>query len=131
VLSEPPVLSCDSVREAKCTCLWYGTKLRMLYTLDPSLALAFLSSSHSATPGPEQENNQRTPDKSQVPQAGPPVTGLNNSNQRRDMEKVTGRMRDKYAKRDIKLEYNPMNIIAYKARQNEHMTPPEPAPWVG
>jgi hypothetical protein len=26
-------------------------------------------------------------------------------------------MRDKYAKRDIKLEHNSMNIIAYRARQ--------------
>jgi hypothetical protein len=26
-------------------------------------------------------------------------------------------MRDKYAKRDIKLEHNFMNIIAYRARQ--------------
>jgi hypothetical protein len=25
-------------------------------------------------------------------------------------------LRDKYAKRDIKLEYNSMNIIAYRAR---------------
>jgi hypothetical protein len=39
-------------------------------------------------------------------------------------------MRDKYVKRDIKLEYNSMNIIAYRARKNEHVTPPEPAPRV-
>jgi hypothetical protein len=59
-----PVLSCDSVREAKCTCLGYETRLNRLYTLDPPLALAFLRSSHSATLDPEKENNQRTPDKS-------------------------------------------------------------------
>jgi hypothetical protein len=33
-------------------------------------------------------------------------------------------MRDKYAKIDIKLEHNSMNIIAYRARENEHVTPP-------
>jgi hypothetical protein len=32
-------------------------------------------------------------------------------------------MRDKYAKRDIKLEHNSMNIIAYRARYNEHIVP--------
>jgi hypothetical protein len=72
-----------------------------------------------------------TPNKSQVPQADPPATGLHNSNQRRDREKVTDHMRDKYAKRDIKLKYNSMNIIAYRARQNEHVTPSKPAPRVG
>jgi hypothetical protein len=96
----------------------------------PLLVLAFSRSSHSAIPDPEQENNQMTPDKSQVPQADPSMTGLHNSNQRQDREKVTDHMRDKYAK-NIKLEYNSMNIIAYRARQNEHMTPPEPAPQVG
>jgi hypothetical protein len=30
------------------------------------------------------------------------------------MEKVTDHMWDKYAKRDIKLEHNSMNIIAYR-----------------
>jgi hypothetical protein len=131
VLSGPPVLSCDNIREAKCTRLRYGTRLSRLYTLDPLLALAFSWSSHSATPDPEQENNQRTPDKSQIPQADPPVTGLHNSNLRRDREKVTDNMRDKYAKRDIKLEYNSMNIIAYRVRQNELVTHLEPAPRVG
>jgi hypothetical protein len=53
VLSEPPVLSCDSVREAKCTRLVYETRLSRLYTLDPLLALAFLRRSHSATLDPE------------------------------------------------------------------------------
>jgi hypothetical protein len=47
------------------------------------------------------------------------------------MEKITDHMRDKYAKRDIKLEHNSMNIITYRTRQNEHVTPPEPAPRVG
>jgi hypothetical protein len=37
-----------SVREAKCTQLGYGTRLSRLHTLDPSLALAFSRSSHSA-----------------------------------------------------------------------------------
>jgi hypothetical protein len=131
LLSGPPVLSCDSVREAKCTCLGYGTRLSRLYTLDPPLALAFLRSSHSATPDPEKENNQMTLDKSQVPQADPTATGLHNLNQRRDRKKVTDHMKDKYATRDIKLEHNSMNIIAYRVRQNEHVTPPEPAPQVG
>jgi hypothetical protein len=78
VSSGPPVLSCDSVREVKCTRLGYETMLSRLYTMDLPLALAFSMSSHSATP--EQENNQRTIDKSQVPQADPSVTGLHNSN---------------------------------------------------
>jgi hypothetical protein len=52
VPSELPVLSCDSVREAKCTRLRYETKLSRLFTLDPTLALAFLRSSHSTTPDP-------------------------------------------------------------------------------
>jgi hypothetical protein len=76
----PPILSCDNVREAKYTRLGYGIRLSRLYTLDPPLALAFLRSSHSSTPDPEQENNQRTPDKSQVPQADPPAIELHNSN---------------------------------------------------
>jgi hypothetical protein len=57
VLSGPPVLSCDSIREAKCTSLGYGTRLSRLYILDPPLALAFLRSNHSAIPNPKQENN--------------------------------------------------------------------------
>jgi hypothetical protein len=75
-----PQYSVASVREAKCTHLGYGAKLSRLHTLDPPLALAFLRNSHSVTPDPEQENNQVTPDKSQVPQADPPATGLHNSN---------------------------------------------------
>jgi hypothetical protein len=131
VLFRPPVLNCDSIREAKCTRLGYRTRLSRLYTLDPPLALVFLRSCHSATPDPGQENNQMTSDKSHVPQADPPVTGLHNSNQRRDREKVTDHMMNKYAKRDIKLKHNSMNIIAYRVRQNEHVTPPKPAPRVG
>jgi hypothetical protein len=80
VSTGPPVLSCDSIREAKYACLGYETKLSRLYTMNPPLALAFPRSSHSATSDPEQENNQMTPDKSQVPQANPPATGLYNSN---------------------------------------------------
>jgi hypothetical protein len=131
VLSGAPVLSCDSVREVKCTLLGYETRLSRLYTLDPLLALAFLRSSHSATPDLEQENNQRTTDKSQIPQADLPTIGLHNPNQRQDREKVTHHMRDKYTKRDIKLKHNYMNIIVYRARPNEYVTPPEPAPRVG
>jgi hypothetical protein len=56
---------------------------------------------------------------------------LHNSSQRRDREKVTDHMRYKYVKRDIKLKHNYMNIIAYKVRQNELVTPPEPAPREG
>jgi hypothetical protein len=70
----------SAVSEAKYTRLWYRTRLSRLHTLDPHLALSFPRSSHPATPNPEQENNQGTPDKSQVPQADPPVTGLHNSN---------------------------------------------------
>jgi hypothetical protein len=35
-----------SVRETKCTCLGYGTRLSRLHTLEPPLALGFLRSSH-------------------------------------------------------------------------------------
>jgi hypothetical protein len=40
-------------------------------------------------------------------------------------------MRDKYAKNDIKLKYNSMNIIAYMTKKNELVAPLEPTPWVG
>jgi hypothetical protein len=76
--SDPQYLLVN-VREAKCTRLGYGTRLSWLYTLDPLLALAFLRGSHSATTDPEQENNQGTLDKPQVPQADPPATGLHNT----------------------------------------------------
>jgi hypothetical protein len=39
-------------------------------------------------------------------------------------------MRDKYAKRDIKLKHNSMNIIAYGERHNDLMAHLEPAPRV-
>jgi hypothetical protein len=75
-----PQYLATSVREAKCTRLGYGTRLSKLHTLDPPLALAFPRSSHSATTDSEQENNQETPDKMQVPQPDPRVIGLQNSN---------------------------------------------------
>jgi hypothetical protein len=50
-----PQYSAANIREAKCTRLVYGTRLSMLHTLYPPLALAFLRSSHSVTPDPEQE----------------------------------------------------------------------------
>jgi hypothetical protein len=74
--------SAASMREVKYTHLGYRTKLNRLHTLDPPLVLAFLRNSHLATSDPEQENNQRTPDKSQVPQADLPMTELHNSDQR-------------------------------------------------
>jgi hypothetical protein len=40
-------------------------------------------------------------------------------------------MRDKYAKGDIKLKHNSMNIIAYRVRNNELAAPLEPTPLVG
>jgi hypothetical protein len=80
VPSGPPILSCDSVRESNCTRLGYRIRLSRLYNLDPPLALAFPRSSHLATLDPEQENNQRTTYKSQVPQADRLVTRLHNSN---------------------------------------------------
>jgi hypothetical protein len=76
----------------------------MLHTLDPPLVLAFLRSSHPATLDPEQENNQEIRDKSQVSQADMPTTGLHNSNQRRDKEKVTDYMRVKIRKNRHKIE---------------------------
>jgi hypothetical protein len=73
-MSSGPQYSAVSVREAKCTYLGYGTRLSRLHTMDPPLALVFSRSSHSTIPDPEQENNQWTLDKSQVPQLDPPVT---------------------------------------------------------
>jgi hypothetical protein len=40
-------------------------------------------------------------------------------------------MRDKYVKIDIKLEFNSMNVITYRARYNEPVASPEPVAWVG
>jgi hypothetical protein len=34
-------------------------------------------------------------------------------------------------KADIKLKHSSMKIIAYRARHNELVVPPEPAAWVG
>jgi hypothetical protein len=59
-----PQYSAISVSEAKCTHLGYMTRLSMLHTLYPHLALSFLRSSHSTASDPEQENNQVTLDKS-------------------------------------------------------------------
>jgi hypothetical protein len=89
--------------------------------------LASLRSSHSATVYLEQENNQGTSDKPHVPQADPPVIGLHNSTKGETGKKVTDHMRDKYAKIDIKLNHNSMNIIAYLVRHNEHLVPLKPA----
>jgi hypothetical protein len=92
--SDPQYLA-TSVREAKCTRLGYGTK--------PILSLAFLRGNYSTTPDPKKESSQGL-DKSQVPQADPPVTGLHNSNQRRDKKKVTDHMRVKTRKNRNKTE---------------------------
>jgi hypothetical protein len=56
---------------------------------------------------------------------------LHNSNERRDREKVSDHMRDKYTKRDIKLKHNSINITAYRARHNELVAPIDPAPQEG
>jgi hypothetical protein len=50
---------------------------------------------------------------------------------KQDKEKATDHKRNKYARRDIKLEHNSMNIIAYRTRHNEHVMPPELAPRAG
>jgi hypothetical protein len=47
-----------SIREVKCTCLGYGTRLSRLHTLDPPLALAFSRSNHSATLDPSKKTTQ-------------------------------------------------------------------------
>jgi hypothetical protein len=75
-----PHYSTANIRDAKCTCLGYGTRLSRLHTLDLPLELAFPWGSHSTTLDPEYENNQGTPDKLQVPQADPPTTRLHNLN---------------------------------------------------
>jgi hypothetical protein len=77
--SDPQYLAV-SVWETKYTQLGYETRLSRLHILDPLLALVFLRSSHSAKTDSEKENNQETPDKLQLPQADPSVTGLHNSN---------------------------------------------------
>jgi hypothetical protein len=55
-----PQYSADNFREAKCTHLGYRTRLSMLHTLDPPLALAFPRGSHLSTRDPMQKNNQVT-----------------------------------------------------------------------
>jgi hypothetical protein len=109
--------SASSVRELNCTFLRYKTRLRRLHTLGPPLALAFSRSNHSATPDPKQKNNQGTLDKSQVPQADPRCDKIAQLEQEARQEKVTNHMRDNYAKIDIKLKHNSMNIISYTSRQ--------------
>jgi hypothetical protein len=99
-----PQYSIASVREPKCTRLGYRVRLSRMHTSNPPLALAFPRSNHPATAVPEQENNQGTPDKSQVPQADPPTTRMHNSNQRRDKEKVADHMRVKICKNKHKTE---------------------------
>jgi hypothetical protein len=126
-----PQYSVVSVREAKYTCLGYRTRLNRLHTLNPPFSISFFEEQPFSTPDPEQENNQGTPDNSYVPQADLLMTGLHNSNQRRDSEKVTDHMRGKYVKRDIKLKHNSINIITYRARHNKLMAPPEPTPREG
>jgi hypothetical protein len=54
-----PQYSAASVREEKCTCLGYETRLSRLHTLDPLLALGVLRSSHSATSDQEQKKTKR------------------------------------------------------------------------
>jgi hypothetical protein len=65
---------------------------------------------------PDQEDNHMTPDRTQVPQVGPLVIGLHNSNQEQGRENGTDHMGDKKTEVDIKSEPNFMNIIAYRAR---------------
>jgi hypothetical protein len=50
VPSKPPVLSCDSVREAKCTHLGYGTRLS---TLDPPVTISFFEVQPFSSTDPE------------------------------------------------------------------------------
>jgi hypothetical protein len=66
-----PQYSVVRVKEAKYARLGYMTKLSKLHTLDPPplFSISFLRSNHSATSDPEQENNQATLDKSQVPES--------------------------------------------------------------
>jgi hypothetical protein len=126
-----PQYSTVSIREANYTRLRYRTRLSRLHIVDPPFSISFSDERPFSTPDPEQENNQGTLYKSQVPQADLPMIGLHNSNQRRDREKVTDHIRDKYTKRDIKLKHDCMNIIAYRTRHNELVAPPEPAPQEG
>jgi hypothetical protein len=126
-----PQYFAGSVRESKCTRLGYEIRLSRLHTLDPPLALALPRDSHLVTQNPKQENNQGTPSISQVPQADPPAIRLHSSYINQDREKVTDHMRYKYAKRDLKLKHNSMNIVTHRVRHNELVVPPEPTPRVG
>jgi hypothetical protein len=59
--SGPPILSCQR-QGGKVHTLRVWNQAKQAVHSEPPLALAFPRSSHSATPDPEQENNQRTPD---------------------------------------------------------------------
>jgi hypothetical protein len=56
--------SATSVREGKCTCLGYRARLSLLHTLDPPFSIGFSEEQPFSNTGPEQENNQETPNKS-------------------------------------------------------------------
>jgi hypothetical protein len=71
-----PQYLADNIWEAEWACLGYRSRL---YIPDPALAIVFLTDIHLATQDPKQENNQRTPGRSQVPQIDPPATRLHNS----------------------------------------------------
>jgi hypothetical protein len=79
VLPDPQYLAV-TIREAKYTCLGYRTRLSRLHSLDPPFSICFSKERPFSTPDPKQENDQETLDKSQVPQADPPMIGLHNSN---------------------------------------------------
>jgi hypothetical protein len=70
------------VREANYTRLGYRTRLSKLHTMYTPFSISFFVEQPFCTPNPEQENNQGTLDKSQIPQADSPVTELHNSNKR-------------------------------------------------
>jgi hypothetical protein len=75
-----PQYSAISVREAKYTRLAYMTRLSRLHTLNPPFSISFSEKQPFGNTETEPKNNQMTPDKSQVPQADSPVTGLHNLN---------------------------------------------------
>jgi hypothetical protein len=80
VPSGPPVLSYQRLRGKVHTLRVQDQAKHTAHSGPSHLALAFLRSIHSATSDPEQENNQGTPDKSQVPHADLYTTGLHNLN---------------------------------------------------
>jgi hypothetical protein len=57
----------------------------------PPISISFSKGQLFSNTGPQAENNQVT----QVPQAGPPVTRLHNSDKKWDREKATDHMRIK------------------------------------